>query len=161
AEGVPDPELRSYAFHACADGLLAEGRYEEARTWAERRLELLEEIADPDHVADIYWSAIPGYLGQGRFADGRRLAELHDEVTSALSPHHKLHGVAFLLEVEELVGNWARIRELTLRAELAVDASTRCIHQPRSLVVCALAAACLGDEEEARRLEIAAGALGV
>ena len=158
---LDDPQLRSYAFHACADSALAEGRYDEARTWAERRLQLLHEIGDPDHVADIYWSAIPGYLARGRFDDARRLAELHDEVTSALSPHHKLHGVAFLLEVEELVGNWGRIRELTPRAERAVEASTGCIHQPRSLVVCALAAACLGDEEEARRLEAAAASLDV
>jgi class 3 adenylate cyclase len=161
AERLPDVELRSYAFHACADSALAEGRYDEARGWAERRIELLNEIDDPDHTADVYWSAIPGYLAQGRFDDARRLAQLHDEVTSELSPHHKLHGVAFLLEVEELAADWQRIRELTPRAERAVEASTRCIHQPRSLVVCALAAAALGDDEEAGRLEGAADSLGV
>ena len=153
AESLPDLELRSYAYHASADAALAEGRYDEAREWAERRLELLDRISDPDHVADVYWSAIPGYLGRGRFAEARRLAELHDEVTSGLSPHHRLHGVAFLLEIEELGGNWETIRELTERAEQAVEASTPCVHRPRSLVVCALGAACLGEEEEARRLE--------
>ena len=156
-EGLPDLELRSYAFHALADAVLAEGRYDEARRWAERRLELLDRIDDPDLAADVYSGAIPGYLGLGRFDDARRLAELHDEVTSRLSPHHRLHGVAFLLEVEELAANWQRIGELTHRAERAVEASTPCIHRPRSLVVCALAAACLGKEVEARRLERAAG----
>jgi class 3 adenylate cyclase len=160
AERLPDATLRSYAYHACADSALAEGRYDEARAWAERRLRLLDEIDDPDHVADVYWSAIPGYLAQGRFDDARGLAALHDEVTSELSPHHKLHGVAFLLEVEELAAGWQRICELTPRAERAVEASTRCIHQPRSLVVCALAAAALGEDDEALRLESAAGALG-
>ena len=160
AEGLPDLELRSYAFHALTDAVLAEGQYDEARKWAERRLELRDRIGDPDHIADVYWSAIPGYLGRGRFDDARRLAELHDEVTSQLSPHHRLHGVAFLLEVEELAANWPRIRELTPRAEQAVEASTPCIHRPRSLVVCALAAACLGDDDEAQRLEKAAGSLG-
>ena len=160
AERLPDLELRSYAFHALADAVLAEGRYDEAREWTERRLELLDRIGDPDHVADIYWSAIPGYLGTGRFDDARRLAELHDDVTSHLSPHHKLHGVAFLLEVEELAANWERIRELTPRTEQAVEASTPCVHRPRSLTVCALAAACLGDDEEAKRLERAAAAFG-
>jgi DNA-binding SARP family transcriptional activator/class 3 adenylate cyclase len=153
AEGLTDVDLRSYAYHASADAALAAGRYDEAREWAERRLELLDRISDPDHVADVYWSAIPGYLGRGRFAEARRLAELHDEVTSGLSPHHRLHGVAFLLEIEELGGNWEMIRELTERAEQAVEASTPCVHRPRSLVVCALGAACLGEEEEARRLE--------
>jgi DNA-binding SARP family transcriptional activator len=160
AERLPDLALRSYAFHALADAVLAEGRYDEARQWAERRLELLDRIDDPDHAADIYWTAIPGYLGLGSFDEARRLAELHDGVTSKLSPHHRLHGVAFLLEVEELAGNWQRIGELTNRAERAVEASTPCIHRPRSLVVCALAAACLGNELEARRLERAVAELG-
>jgi DNA-binding SARP family transcriptional activator/tetratricopeptide (TPR) repeat protein len=159
AERLPDLELRSFAFHALADAVLAQGRYDEARNWAERRLELLDRIGDPDHIADVYWSAIPGYLGRGYFGDARRLAEQHDEVTSRLSPHHRLHGVAFLLEVEELAANWQRIRELTPRAEHAVEMSTPCIHRPRSLIVCALAAACLGDEEETQRLEKAADSL--
>jgi tetratricopeptide (TPR) repeat protein len=160
AERLPDPELRSYAFHARADGELAQGRYDDALAWAERRLGLLPEVGDPDHVADIYWSAIPGYLGRGRFDDARRLAELHDEVTRELTPHHRLHGVAFVLEIEELAGNWERIRELAARAEQAALASTPCVHRPRSLLVCALASACLGDEDEARRLERVADSLG-
>ena len=161
AEELPDDlELRSYAFHALADAVLAEGRYDEARQWAERRLELLDQIDDPDHAADIYWSAIPGYLGIGRFDDARRLAELHDGVTSQLSPHHRLHGVAFLLEIEELAANWQSIVELTQRAERAVEASTPCIHRPRSLVVCALAAACLGEDVESDRLERTAAEFG-
>jgi DNA-binding SARP family transcriptional activator/class 3 adenylate cyclase len=159
AERLPDVELRSYAYHASADSALAQGRYDEARAWAERRLELLDRITDPDHVADVYWSAIPGYLAHGRFAEARKLAELHDEVTGGLSPHHRLHGVAFLLEIEELGGNWETIRALTGRAEQAVEASTACVHRPRSLVVCALGAASLGEEEEARRLESLADTL--
>jgi DNA-binding SARP family transcriptional activator/class 3 adenylate cyclase len=159
AESLPDVELRSYAYHASVDSALAEGRYDDAREWAERRLELLERIEDPDHVADVYWSAFPGYLGRGSFGEARQLAKLHDEVTNGLSPHHRLHGVAFLLEIEELAGNWATIRELTGRAEQAVEASTPCVHRPRSLVVCALGAACLGEEEEALRLESLADAL--
>jgi hypothetical protein len=160
AETAPDIDLRSYAYHALADSMLAQGRYDEALEWAGRRLELLDRISDPDHVADIYWSAIPGYLGRGRFEEARALAERHDEVTGRLSPHHRLHGVAFRLEVEELAANWEGIKELTPRAERAVEASTPCVQRPRSLVVCALAAACLGEDEEARRLEESAGALG-
>src|SRR5262249_28042282 len=83
-----------------------------------------------------------------------------DDVTSRLSPHHRLHGVAFLLEVEELAAGWETIRALTPRVEQAVDASTPCVHRPRSLVVCALAAACLGDNDAACRLEDAAVGFG-
>jgi hypothetical protein len=160
AEQSRDLELRSYAFHALGDVLLAQGRYDEAREWAERRFALLDGIDDPDHAADVYWSAIPGYLGTGRFDDARRLAGLHDEVTSRLSPHHRLHGVAFLLEVEELAAGWETIRALTPRVEEAVEASTPCVHRPRSLVVCALAAACLGGDDAARRLERKAAGFG-
>jgi hypothetical protein len=154
--------LRSYAFRARADSALADGRFEDACSWAERRIELLDDIEDPDHVADVYWSAIPGHLAEGGFVEARRLARLHDEVTSELTPHHRLHGVAFLLEVEELAAGWERIRELTPRAEQAVtaNAATPCVHNPRSLLVCALAHACLGEDDEARRLLGAADSLG-
>jgi DNA-binding SARP family transcriptional activator len=160
AEDLPDADLRSYAFHARADSALARGSYAEACSWAERRLELIDEISDPDHRADIYWSAMPGYLGQGRIEEARRLARLHDEVTSTLTPHLQLHGVAFLLEVEELAGAWETIRSLTARAAEAAAASTPCVQRPRSLLVCALANAYLGDDAEARRLEQVADSLG-
>jgi hypothetical protein len=160
ADDSPDPDLRSYAYHALTDSALANGGYTEACDWAERRLELLDDITDPDHRADIYWSAMPGYLGQGRIEEARRLARLHDEVTNTLTPHLQLHGVAFLLEVEELAGAWETIRSLTRRAEEAAAASTPCVHRPRSLLVCALAHAYLGNTEEARRLEKAADSLG-
>jgi hypothetical protein len=42
-----------------------------------------------------------------------------------------------------------------------VIASTRCIHQPRSLLVCALAAVCVGAAAEGHRLEAEADSLGV
>jgi class 3 adenylate cyclase len=155
AERLPELELRSYAYRARADSALAEGRYADARRWAERRLELRNEIGDPDHIADVYWSAIPGYLAEARFDEARRLARLHNEATRDLTPHHRLHGIAFVLEVEELAANWEAISELAPRAEQAVrdNEATPCVHNPRSLLVCALAEVCLGDENEARRLE--------
>jgi hypothetical protein len=155
-------ELRSYALRAEADAALAEGRYDDARTLAERRMALLDEIGDPDHVADVYWSGIPGYVAEGFFEEARRYAALHDEATSELTPHHRLHGVAFLLEVEELAAGWDTIRDLTARVEAAVmeNVATPCVHNPRSLLVSALAHACLGDEPEAARLEELADSLG-
>ena len=117
--------------------------------------ELRNQIGDPDHIADVYWSAIPGYLAEARFDEARRLARLHNEATRDLTPHHRLHGIAFVLEVEELAANWEAISELAPRAEQAVrdNEATPCVHNPRSLLVCALAEACLGDENEAHRFE--------
>jgi DNA-binding SARP family transcriptional activator len=151
---LDDPELHSYALYARADLALAAADYDQARHLVEQRLDTLSRIDDPDHRADAYWAALPAYLGTGCFDDARRIAHLHDEATAQLTPHHQLHGVAVLLEVEQLAGAWERIRELTPRAERAVEqTTTRCLHSRLGLLTCALASAYLGDEEEASRLE--------
>jgi DNA-binding SARP family transcriptional activator/class 3 adenylate cyclase len=154
AARLDDPELHSYALYIRADVALAAADYEEAQRIVVERLRLLDRIDDPDHRADACWAALPTYLGNGRFADARRIARLHDEVTEGLTPHHRLHGVAVLLEVEQLAGKWERIRELTPRAEQAVEQSTtRCLHNRLALLTCALASAYLSEEDEAQRLE--------
>ena len=78
-----------------------------------------------------------------------------EEITRRLSPHHHLHGVSHHLMLEELLGNWEAASQLQQRVEAAVAANTAtpCVLNERSLLVCALARAHLGDEEEARRLE--------
>ena len=66
-----------------------------------------------------------------------------------------MHGVAILGEVEELLGNWNAVRALQERTEETVGGNreTPCVRNARSLLVCALANVCLGDDDEARRLE--------
>ncbi len=154
AARLDDVELRSYALYIRADVALAAADYGEAQRVAEERLRMLDRVDDPDHRADACWAALPAFLGSGRFADARRIAQRHDEITERLTPHHRLHGVAVLLEVEQLAGDWERIRELRPRAEESVDKSTtRCLHNRLALLTCALASAYLGDDAEARRLE--------
>ncbi len=163
AEGLADRELRSYAFDARSITAFAAGEYEQASVWAERRLDLVHEITDPDHLADIYASPIPGHLGRGRFSEARGFAALHDEIAEELTPHHRVHGVSLFLEIEELAGDWTQIRELASRAERAIsaNAATPCVRNARSLLVCAVALEHLGEDEEARRLERAANELGM
>jgi predicted ATPase len=159
---LDDPELHSFALFVRADVALAAADYEEARGLVERRLENLSRVEDPDHQADALWAALPAYLGGGRFDEARRIARRHDEVTSGLTSHHRLHGVAVLLEVEQLAGDWERIRELTPRAERAAEENTtRCLHNRLALLTCALASAYLGDDDEARRLAERSEASGV
>ncbi len=154
ATGLDDVELRSYALYIRADVALAASDYEQAQRIVEERLSMLDRVDDPDHRADACWAALPAFLGNGRFADARRIARRHDEITEPLTPHHRLHGIAVLLEVEQLAGDWHRICELAPRAEQAVDQNTtRCLHNRLALLTCALASACLGDDAEARRLE--------
>jgi class 3 adenylate cyclase len=161
AERLGDPALRSYALEACSYDELVADRYEDARSWAERRLDLLAEINDPDHRADIYRSPISAYVGCGQFGEARRVALRHDEIASQLTAHHELHGVAFRLEIEELAGEWQAVRELTVRAEGAVEANidTPCVQNPRTLLGAALAEARLGNLDEAGRLAALADAL--
>ena len=135
----------------------------EALGWSHRRLELTDEINDPDHLADIQAAMVPMSLTSGRFREARRLARFHDEVAAALSTHHRVHGVGVLLEVEEVAGGWEAIRELTSRTKQAVEANlaTPCVRNARTLLVCALASAKLGDRDEAIQLETEADELGM
>ena len=163
AERLDDVELRSQAWDVRGIAEFVAGRYELGRAFAERRFELLDRISDPDHRADIHSAPISGCVWSGRFNEARRLAAAHDEITRPLTPHHRLHGVAILAEVEELVGDWERVRELGPRTEEAVaeNAATPCVRNARSLLVCAVASAHLGDDATAARLERAAEDLGI
>src|SRR4029077_5312928 len=89
----------------------------------------------------------------------RRLARLHVETSESLTPHHRVHGIAQTVDVEELAGEWATIHALTPRARdtVAQNAATPCIRNGRTLLLCALASAHLGDEKTARELEREAG----
>jgi class 3 adenylate cyclase len=163
AERLGDPELRSWAFDVQARAAFALGEYEDACAWYQRRIELIPEIGDPDHVALIYFDAVDPSLALGRFDEGRRIAMLHDELTRPLTPHHRVHAFGVLIFVEHLAGQWRAVRELTPGAEKAVEANraTPCALNEWSLLACAVASARLGEEQEADRLEASAEALGM
>ena len=155
AERSGDIELRSYAWGARGTVAFGEADFESALTWSQRRLNVKDEISDPDHVAEIYEQAIPSCCANARFAEARRLAVEHDAIVEPLSDHHRLHGIAVLLEVEEVCGGWNRILDLADRTEAAVEANltTPCVRDARTLLLTALAAAYTGDEETARHYE--------
>jgi class 3 adenylate cyclase len=155
AERSGDVDLRSFAWGARGTVAFAVGEFDSALTWSRRRLAVKDEISDPDHVADIYELAIPSSCANARFSEARRLAAEHDAIVEPLSDHHRLHGIAVLLEVEEVTGGWNRILELAERTEAAVEANlaTPCARNARALYVTALAAAYAGDEGAARRYE--------
>jgi tetratricopeptide (TPR) repeat protein len=163
AERLGDVELRSHAWDVRGIAEFVAGRYELGRAFAERRFELLDRISDPDHRADIHSAPISGCIWSGHFNEARRLAAAHDEITAPLTPHHRLHGVAILGEVEELLGAWERIQALAPRTEEAVadNLATPCVRNARSLLVCAVASAHLGDEAAAGHFEQAAEDLGI
>jgi class 3 adenylate cyclase len=155
AERLGRAELRSYAFGARTATAFADNDYAESLRWAQRRLELVDDIGDPDHLADLYEMTIPTFCVVGRFAEARAFAAIHDELVANLSIHHRLHGVAVLLEVEEVAGGWDRVLLLADRtvSSVAENLSTPCIRNARSLLVTALAAAYAGNGNEADSFE--------
>jgi DNA-binding SARP family transcriptional activator len=158
AERLGDPELRSYAYDARAIALFVGGRLDLGYQLEKRRFELLDRIADPEHVADIHYAPITASVWRGDFDEARQLARKHDEISAPLTAHHRIHGIAVLLELEELAGDWETIGELQATAEQRVvdNTGTPCVRNARSLLVCALANTYLGREDEACRLEACA-----
>jgi class 3 adenylate cyclase len=123
AELLGDVELSSLAWGTRCNHALAGMRYEEAASWAERRLDVLEDVTDPDHRAEICWWAAYPALARGRFDEARSLARLQDEVASGLSAHHEVHCVSLHIEVEALAASWRAVQALEARAESAVEAN--------------------------------------
>lgn len=155
AERIGDAELRSYAYDAWGITLFVQGRLDQGYELEKRRFALLDQIADPEHIADIYYAPITASVWRGDFDEARQLARKHDEISRPLTPHHRIHGIAVLLELEELAGGWDAVAELQATAEqrVADNAETPCVRNARSLLVCALANAHLGRDHEAGRLE--------
>jgi class 3 adenylate cyclase len=163
AVDLGDEELMSYAYRGRSLLALVTLDYAGAVDWSERRLGLIERFSDPDHRANIEFFASVPYLGVGRMEDARTHARRHQEIAGGLNPHHAVHALAGTLVVEEAVGNWNLIRELTRDVEPAVAANraTPCVENASALLRCAVAYAWLGEAEEASRLETAAMALGM
>ncbi len=163
AERLDDPALLSYALDARALSAFASGDDVAAHGWWERRTGLADRIHDLDHLEDLYGAAITGNVALGMLPEARRFAHLHDEVAVQLSPHHRLHAVAMLVELAELCGEWEGLLALAERTERAVadNLATPCVRNQRSLLACALAAAELGYDDESRRLEALAEGLAM
>ncbi|MGZ8795441.1 MAG: ATP-binding protein [Gaiellaceae bacterium] len=158
AEQLGDPELRSYACDARGSAEFRKGEFEAAHRSELRRFDFRGEVTDPDHIHDMYISAITPTVAVGRIPEARRLAAENDELVAGLTPHHRLHGIACVTEVEELAGNWERIRELETRTEMMVaeNRATPCVRNERSLLLLAAAAEILGDRDRSLELEAAA-----
>jgi hypothetical protein len=146
AERLGDLELCVHAWDACGAAAMVAADYEAAWRWRTRRLELLERITDPDLRTIIGETPYASCVATARFAQAREIAQLHDELTRPLTPHHRMHGAAILLEVEELLGGWEaiRAREALVIDAVAANAATPCLRNARSLLVCALAGQSVG-----------------
>jgi hypothetical protein len=134
---------------------LKAGDPDAALTAAQRGFDLLDEIADPDEAVEMHELMVHIAVALGRVAEARRLAAAHDDLVQPLSPHHRVHGIALTLELEELTGGWETVRSIRERTERAIvaNAGTPCGRHARSFLVQAIAHEYLGESGQARRLE--------
>ena len=84
--------------------------------------------------------------------EARRLARGPDDHVATLTTHHRVHGIASMLEVEQHVGDREAVLALESRTAATVEENrdTPCIRNSRALLVCALANECLGRPERSR-----------
>ena len=163
ARDADDVELLAHALWTRAQVLYNEGDYAAAADHLDSRVALHPQIGDPDLRCNTYFVAIDVRIAATRLADARRAAELLEQEAQGLTVHHRLHAIGQRVDVEQVFGSWEAIRDLTSCTEAAVEANlvTPCPLNIAALFICALAAAVLGDEPEARRLEEAAYATGM
>jgi class 3 adenylate cyclase len=155
AEASGDLVLRSYAWGARASAAFAAREYDASFEWAHRRIALMPQIADPDHHTEIYEELVPPCALIGRFGEALELVDAHAALSRRLTPHHRIHSIGMELEVKELMGEWASIRERAAVVErlVAENLGTPCIRNARSLLVEAVAHAYGGGSDAARQLE--------
>jgi class 3 adenylate cyclase len=163
AESLGDPELRAAAWMARSYAEFRVGRFDDSLAWAQRPFELERELQDPEMASELQWTPVPAAIMLGRFREARRLAAAHDVSSQKLTPHHRVHGVSALAEVEELAGGWEALAALEERIEQLVtaNAETPCIRNQRSLLLAALARARLGDLAGAEQIEARAEGLAM
>jgi hypothetical protein len=118
-------------------------------------------MSDPNVRAELREASVTLFTLYGRLDDSHRLIAEYDEASERLSPHHRMHGVAMAIELEEITGEWEAIRALVPRTRAAVadNLATPCVRNSRSLLSCAAACTALGDDAEARTLEAEAAEL--
>ncbi|HKV68326.1 MAG TPA: adenylate/guanylate cyclase domain-containing protein [Gaiellales bacterium] len=165
AEQAGDVGLRlltlwALAFSAWGNGALdrAIPRLEEWRACAQR-----PEVTDPDDRGAPLFAGGFIDLAAGRIRIASEASWRLDEIISGLTPHHRVHGIGGRLHVAAVAGRWEEVRELTPRAEAAVEANadTPCAFNVGSLLNAALASAYLGGDAESERLEAKADAIGM
>jgi class 3 adenylate cyclase/tetratricopeptide (TPR) repeat protein len=155
AERLGDVQLRSSAWDGRGWTAFRHFDFVGAHDWETRRFAFIDQLADPDLVHDMYLSTIPTAVAIGKTNEARRLAAENEVLVARLTPHHRLHGVACRLEIEELAGQWDAIAALEQRTEQVVEDNrdTPCVRNARSLMLCALASELLGRHDRSVELE--------
>jgi class 3 adenylate cyclase len=154
-KALGDPWLVACSAEARAHAATEHRRFEEARSWADRAIEDARGLGDPSYEVHQNWNGGFVYLRSGLIDEAARFATVTDRLSTSLGVHDEVHAVALNAVLQSVCGDWDQLAELSRRAEEATFANRDfpCQFNWRTLFVCALAAAHLGDEREAQRLE--------
>ena len=85
AERLGDPVIRSYGYDVLGLTAFAAGDWDDAAHRARRRVSLVDEIDDPDHLQDIYSGAFAPAVARGQFDEGRDTRVRRGDHPSAVS----------------------------------------------------------------------------
>jgi hypothetical protein len=96
----------------------------------------------------------------GRLDEAREQAVLHEKAGESLTPHHRVHSLALLCEIEDAAGGWDTLAARSDDIVGAVEGNleTPCTRNARSLLIAAVALLATGRGApalEARALELA------
>lgn len=154
ADQLDDPVLRFDALGAVQSVLEEHGDLREAQDVAGMRAELIEQVADPDRIADAYFMRADLFINLGRLDDARAMTERMEETVAGLTPHHRVHGLGMRLRLESAVQDLEAIRRLTQRTEESIEANlvTPCPFNVGLLILLAAGWADAGSNVEAKRL---------
>jgi class 3 adenylate cyclase/tetratricopeptide (TPR) repeat protein len=154
---LDNPRLVVAAIEAKTLAASEAGLYDEACDHADAALQASAALSDPGYRSHSYWNAGFVYLRAGRIGEVRPFVDAHDRLARSLNPHEEVHTIALRALLESVLGRWEALSELAEEAEeaAAANADFGCQFNWRTLLVCALAPAHLGDEGEAHRLEVA------
>jgi class 3 adenylate cyclase len=154
-KALGDSSLVAFSREARSHAATQKRQFQEARTWVDRALEDARGLGDPAYEVHQNWNAGFVYLRAGLVSEARRFAAITDRLATSLSAHDEVHAVALHAVLQTVLGDWERLSQLSKRVEEASAANRDfpCQFNWRTLLVCALAAAYLGDDSKARRLE--------
>ena len=154
ADHLDDPVLRFDALGAVENVLEQLGELREALDVAGMRAELIEQVADPDRVADAYFMGADLFINLGRFDDARAMTDRMEETVAGLTPHHRVHGLGMRLMLESAVQDWEAVRRLTQRTEELIEANlaTPCPFNVGLLILLAAGWAHAASTVEPKRL---------
>jgi len=158
AERLDDPVLVALGLRGCIFAATTAGRLDEAAAQAERLDAIVGSVSDPGLKEVVMTPTLRIAMLLGNLDDARRHVESIDALIRELTPHHRLHGLAYAVEVEELGACWERVLALEPAVEEAVERNraTPCARNARSLLVCALAHEAAGNGGRAAVVERAA-----